>query len=32
MGNHDEDNFFFMGFLGWSLAVLENLQDNVEDI
>jgi hypothetical protein len=32
MGNHDEDNFFFMGFLGWSLAVLENLQGNVEDI
>jgi len=32
MGDHDEDNFFFMGFLGWSLAVLENLQDNTEDL
>ncbi|MDI6716383.1 MAG: hypothetical protein QME63_05520 [Actinomycetota bacterium] len=32
MGDHDEDNFFFMGFLGWSLAVLENLQENVEDL
>ncbi|HZD60623.1 MAG TPA: hypothetical protein VE439_09265 [Anaerolineae bacterium] len=32
MGDHDEDNFFFMGFLGWSLAILENLQENIEDL
>lgn len=32
IGNHDEDNFFFMGFLGWSLAVLENLQENLENL
>jgi len=32
IGNHDEDNFFFMGFLGWSLAVLENLQDNIDNL
>ncbi|MCL6472392.1 MAG: hypothetical protein K6T91_06220 [Firmicutes bacterium] len=32
IGDHDEDNFFFMGFLGWSLAVLENLQENLENI
>jgi len=32
IGDHDEDNFFFMGFLGWSLAVLENLQDNIEGL
>jgi hypothetical protein len=32
MGDHDEDNFFFMGFLGWSLAVLENLQDNIDNL
>ncbi|HCG99746.1 MAG TPA: hypothetical protein DE036_08190 [Actinobacteria bacterium] len=32
IGDHDEDNFFFMGFLGWSLAVLENLQDNIDNL
>lgn len=32
IGNHDEDNFFFMGFLGWSLAILENLQANTDDL
>ncbi|HEY3373568.1 MAG TPA: hypothetical protein VGK02_00695 [Candidatus Aquicultor sp.] len=32
IGNHDEDNFFFMGFLGWSLAILESLQENTEDL
>lgn len=32
IGNHDEDNFFFMGFLGWSLAILESLQENTEGL
>ncbi len=32
IGDHDEDNFFFVGFLGWSLAVLENLQENLENL
>lgn len=32
MGDHDEDNFFFMGFLGWSLAILESLQDNIDGL
>jgi len=32
IGDHDEDNFFFMGFLGWSLAILENLQENIENL